>query len=99
MRRTVILLATICSLSLHTGAGAEEVRLSCAELAELRAAQQFTEDSAALEDRQTGQVQDSALRRDFLRLDAESYRTRVYQDCLKSRRAPAPAEQPAPPGN
>lgn len=92
----MILLATICTLSLDTGAGADEALLSCAELAERRAARQYAEDSAALEDRQAGQTRDSALQRDFLRLDAESYRTRVYRDCLKLRGKPEPAEQPAP---
>ncbi len=94
----MILLATVCTLSLYTGAGAgaDEALLSCAELAERRAARQYAEDSAALEDRQAGQTRDSALQRDFLRLDAESYRTRVYRDCLKLRDGPEPAEQPAP---
>lgn len=98
MRRVLILLAAICGLSLHAGARAEETGLSCAELAERRAAQQYADESAALEDRQTGQIRDGALQRDFLRLDAESYRTRVYQDCLKLRGGPEPAEKTVPAG-
>ena len=96
MRRPVILLATICALALQTGAGADEALMSCAELAERRAARQYAEDSAALEDRRAGQTRDSALQRDLQRLDAESYRTRVYQDCLRLRGRPETTAQPAP---
>jgi hypothetical protein len=96
MRRPLILLATIFTLSLHAGARADEIRMSCAELAERRAERQYAEDSAALEARQAGQTRDSALQRDFLRLDAESYRTRVYEDCLRLRGGPEPVERPAP---
>jgi hypothetical protein len=98
MRCSVIPLATIFNLFLYAGAEADQTSLSCAELAERRAEQQFVEDSAALEDRQTGQVRDSALLRDFLRLDAQSYRTRVYEDCLRLRGVPEPAVQPTPAG-
>jgi hypothetical protein len=92
MRGFAILFAAICGLP-H-GAGADESALSCAELAEQRAERQFAEDSAALEDRHAGQIRDNALQRDLLRLDAESYRTRVYRNCLKLRDKPELAEPP-----
>jgi len=102
MRRAALLLAILSALLLHAGAGAradEEAPLSCAELAERRAARQYAEDSAALEDRQAGGLRDSALQRDLLRLDADSYRARVYEDCLKQRRATEPSIEPAPGGD
>ncbi len=96
MRRAHILLAPIWGLSASLAVHADEDRLSCAELAERRAAQQFAEEDAAREDRQAGQVSDGALQRDFLRLDAEAYRMRVYRNCMQLRGAPPPEEPPAP---
>ena len=93
------LLAALCVLPIDVAAEADTAGPSCAELAERRAAQQYAEDIAALEDRQVGQIRGSALRRDFLRLDAESYRARVYEDCLRRRGERAPAEQPPPSGD
>jgi len=93
------LLAVLCVLPADVAAQADTAGLSCAEVAERRAAQQYAEDIAALEDPQVGQIRGSALRRDFLRLDAESYRARVYEDCLRRRGERAPAEQPPPSGD
>lgn len=96
MRSLVAVLVAICGLSSLPAAAADESDLSCAELAEKRAAQQYVEEMAAREDRGSGQVRDSALLRDLLRLDAESYRKKVYEDCLRLRRGSPPAQQPAP---
>ncbi len=96
MRAAIILVAAVWAVSVPPAAGADEARLSCAELAERRAAQQFLEEDAARQDRQTGQVGSGDLQRELLRLDAESYRTRVYTNCLRLRTAPAPEEQTAP---
>ncbi len=97
MRHAHILLAPVLGLSASLAVHAEEDRLSCAELAERRAAQQFAEEDAAREDRQAGQMSDGALQRDFLRLDAEVYRMRVYRNCMQLRGAPPPAEEPPAP--
>lgn len=96
MRHALFLLSAIYGLLPGAGARADENIRFCAELAERRAERQYEEDSAALEARQAGQTHDSALRRDFLRLEAESYRIRVYEDCLKLRAGSQPMERPAP---
>ncbi len=94
MRSFAIFLVAVCGLP--PGAGADESALSCAELAEQRAERQYAEDRAALEDRHAGQVGGNTLQRDLLRLDADSYRTRVYRNCLKLRGNTEPAEPPPP---
>lgn len=95
MRYLAIVAAMICGLSPSPAAAADETDLSCAELAEKRAAQQYMEEDAAREDRQAGQVRDSALQRDLLRLDAQSYRDRVYRDCVRLRAQPEEGQEPA----
>lgn len=94
MQRLMTCLAVGVALSGCTVFERDETRLSCAELADLRAAQQFSADSAALEHRAAGSAEDSSLQRDMIRMDAESYRRKVYEDCLRLR-GQAPGELPA----
>jgi len=96
MRLSALLFVMILGLSILPAYAADEPDLSCEELANRRATRQFTEEDAAREDRQAGQAGDSALQRDLLRLEAESYRKKVYEDCLRLRGRPEVGEEPAP---
>jgi uncharacterized membrane protein YccC len=94
MQRFLILLAIGGALAACTDFETDEARLSCAELADRRAAQQFAADTASLEHRRAGGAEESTLQRDLIRMDAESYRRKVYEDCLRLRGGTAPGEQP-----
>jgi len=99
MQRFLICLAIGGALSACTSFEMDETRLSCAELADRRAAQQFAADSAGLEHRRAGGAEESSLQRDLIRMDAESYRRAVYEDCLRLRGRAAPGGQPEQDGD
>lgn len=69
--------------------------LSCAELAEQRAAEQYESDMARQDARESGLFQDDGLARDFAAADAEARRVAVEEDCERLRATPAESRPPA----
>lgn len=70
---------------------ADSRALSCAELADRKAARQHASDSASLDEREGGADEASALSRDLIGMEAAAYREQVYRECLRLRGLP-PAE-------
>ncbi|UCH74694.1 MAG: hypothetical protein JSU82_02225 [Rhodospirillales bacterium] len=97
MRYAVLVIGLGCGLSAPMAAAGQSDS-SCAELATQRAERQYREEDAAHRDRQAGLLQDSELQRDLLRLDAETYRRKVYRDCLERRGAAPPPGRTPPDG-
>lgn len=67
---------------------ADTSALSCAELADLRAAEQYEAETAPLDERDGGLFQDSGLLRDFVVIDAAARRRAVEEECQRLRSQP-----------
>lgn len=83
MRNLAILMALGTMLAACVDARDDEI--SCAELARIRADEQAERETALLEQLETGLPDKSELQRKFIAMDAEKYRTAVYEDCLRRR--------------
>lgn len=83
MRNLTILMAL--GTMLAACADARDDGISCAELARTRAAEQVERETALLEQYEIGLPEKSELQRKFIAMDAEKYRTAVYEDCLRRR--------------
>lgn len=68
--------------------------LSCAELAEQRAEEQYESDLARQDAREFGLLQDDGLARDFAAIDAAARRRAVEEECKRLRAEPAGAAPP-----
>lgn len=95
MQRFYTLLAVGAVVAGCAAQTARQPDVSCEKYAERRAGQQYTAEADALSDRQFGN-QDSALERDFIRMDAESYRAQAYRNCVQLRAGPGALPQQPP---
>lgn len=87
MLRIPILLAVGVSLLGCAGSAPTDTSRSCTDIADRRAARQLDIDSATLD--QGYGAHDTALERDFIRIDAEAYRDSVRRNCLRLRAGPS----------
>lgn len=87
-----LVLAAGCAASGGTARAPDEQPMSCAELAEQRATEQYDDDTASAESRQGGAIQGSALRQQLREMDASARREAVYDECIRLRNRPTPTE-------
>lgn len=85
----VLVALAACGAPAQPGAEADRP-ISCEELAQRRATQQYDSDTASTDQRLGGSIQDSTLRRQFLTMDAAARRREVYEECLRLRSVPVP---------
>ncbi|MEN8194884.1 MAG: hypothetical protein ABFS30_00035 [Pseudomonadota bacterium] len=83
MRKLAEMIMAGVALGACTGAPGGE--RSCADLAQTRAAEQMERETALLEQQELGRPNKSDPQRKFIAMDAETYRTAVYEECLRRR--------------
>lgn len=83
MQRLGLLIFAAAALS--GCAQAPDSAMSCADLADARAASELRQNLADLEEREVGQAQQSEVERMLYEIDAKKYREQVYRECLRQR--------------
>lgn len=88
-----LLILAACGTSVQPDRKAQtDQPLSCEELARRRAVEQYERDAASADQRLGGSIQDSALRRQLVEMDAKARREDVYEECVRLRSPAGAAE-------